>query len=162
MLLRVPNEILAHIFSIIECEDVEGGWDTKSSYSALLSLSRVCKRFRVIAEFYLYRNIFLLEEDSDEKWLQFARGLQRDPERGLTTRKFCSQRYDPMAPPNFLRFLTKSQDCHTARVGIQNIQTAIQKFASASLASHARSETPRADHYRPKIYAVSFEWHIRK
>ncbi|EXK31337.1 hypothetical protein FOMG_13049 [Fusarium oxysporum f. sp. melonis 26406] len=107
MLLCVPNEILAHIFSIIECEDVEGGWDTKSSYSALLSLSRVCKRFRVIAEFYLYRNIFLLEDDADEKWLQFARGLQRDPKRGLTTRKFCSQRYDPMAPPNFLRFLTK-------------------------------------------------------
>ncbi|KAM0086311.1 hypothetical protein ACKRZS_001497 [Fusarium odoratissimum] len=107
MLLCVPNEILAHIFSIIECEDVEGGWDTKSSYSALLSLSRVCKRFRVIAEFYLYRNIFLLEDDADEKWLQFARGLQRDPKRGLTTRKFCSQRYDPIAPPNFLRFLTK-------------------------------------------------------
>ncbi|KAF4952604.1 hypothetical protein FGADI_6676 [Fusarium gaditjirri] len=107
MLLHAPNEILAHICSIIECEVMEGGWDTKSSYLALLSLSRVCKRLRAIAEFYLYRSIFLLEEDPDEKWFQLARGLQQDPLRGLATRTFCSQRYDPMAPPSFLRFLTR-------------------------------------------------------
>ncbi|KAF5701396.1 hypothetical protein FMUND_13894 [Fusarium mundagurra] len=107
MLLRVPNEILLHICSIIECNDWEGGWDTKSSYEALLSLSRVCKKLRMIAEFHLFRSIFVLEEDPDEKWTQLARRLQQDPERGLTTRTFCSQRYDPMAHPYFLDFMTK-------------------------------------------------------
>ncbi|KAF4441662.1 hypothetical protein FACUT_2605 [Fusarium acutatum] len=107
MLLCVPNEILLHICSIIECNDWEGGWDTKSSYEALLSLSRSCKRLRVIAEFYLFRSIFVIEEDTDEKWMQLARRLQQDPERGLTTRTFCSQRYDPMAHPYFLDFMTK-------------------------------------------------------
>ncbi|PNP75312.1 hypothetical protein FNYG_11455 [Fusarium nygamai] len=107
MLLCVPNEILRHLCSIIECKDWEGGWDTKSSYEALLSLSRVCKRLREIAEFHLFRSIFVLEEDPDEKWMQLARRLQQDPERGLTTRTFCSQRYDPMAHPYFLDFMTK-------------------------------------------------------
>nr|RBQ86264.1 hypothetical protein FVER53263_02461 [Fusarium verticillioides] len=107
MLLCVPNEILRHICSIIECKDWEGGWDTKSSYQTLLSLSRVCKRLRDIAESHLFRSIFVLEEDPDEKWMQLARRLQQDPERGLAVRTFCSQRYDPMAPPYFLDFMTK-------------------------------------------------------
>ncbi|KLO84503.1 uncharacterized protein LW93_1303 [Fusarium fujikuroi] len=107
MLLCVPNEILLHICTIIECKDWEGGWDTKSSYEALLSLSRVCKRLRVIAEFHLFRSIFVLEEDPDEKWMQLARRLQQDPEWGLTVRTFCSQRYDPMAHPYFLDWMTK-------------------------------------------------------
>ncbi|KAF4496614.1 ubiquinone biosynthesis coq- mitochondrial [Fusarium agapanthi] len=106
MLLHVPNEILARICSIIECNDWDGDWDTKSSYEAILSLSRVCKRLRVIAEFHLFRSIFVLEEDPDEKWMQLARRLQQDPGRGLTTRTFCSQRYDPMAHPYFLDFMT--------------------------------------------------------
>ncbi|KAF5619513.1 hypothetical protein F52700_11796 [Fusarium sp. NRRL 52700] len=107
MLLHVPNEILLHICSIIECKDWEGGWDTKSSYETLLSLSRVCKRLRVIAEPHLLRSIFVLEEDPDEKWMQLARRLQQDPERGLTTRTFCSQRYDPMVHPYFLDFMAR-------------------------------------------------------
>ncbi|KAF5602584.1 uncharacterized protein FSUBG_7635 [Fusarium subglutinans] len=106
MLLHVPDEVLVHICSIIECNDWEGGWDTKSSYEALLSLSRVCKRLRGIAEFHLFRSIFVLEEDPDEKWMQLARRLQQDPGRGLTTRTFYSQRYDPMAHPYFLNFMT--------------------------------------------------------
>ncbi|RKL36238.1 hypothetical protein BFJ72_g8367 [Fusarium proliferatum] len=107
MLLCVPNEILLHICTTIECKDWKGGWDTKSSYEALLSLSRVCKRLRVIAEFHLFRSIFVLEEDPDEKWMQLARRLQQDPEWGLTVRTFCSQRYDPMAHPYFLDWMTK-------------------------------------------------------
>ncbi|RBR04808.1 hypothetical protein FVER53590_02462 [Fusarium verticillioides] len=80
-----------------DCEEYARG--KIGSLQGLERLRHLSAPIFVLAESHLFRSIFVLEEDPDEKWMQLARRLQQDPERGLAVRTFCSQRYDPMAPP---------------------------------------------------------------
>jgi hypothetical protein len=128
MMQHMPNEILAHIFSNLECKDAEDEGDPKSSYSSLLSLSRVCKKFRPLAEASLYTNIFLLEEDDGRRWQQLATDLQRDPKLGLNTKQLCIGRFDHIASPDLIHSLAKhflnfslSTDCDSIPPGLRTV-----------------------------------------
>ncbi|KAF4338493.1 hypothetical protein FBEOM_7638 [Fusarium beomiforme] len=111
MLEHVPDDIWAHVFFQLEGDVPEEEWQppgtniSKSAYPPLCSLSRVCKRFRRIAQVSLYRNISLCS--SSQQVLQIVRELQRVPDLGLITKQLCLRHHETLPPTDLLDNLTK-------------------------------------------------------